>query len=96
MLYEVITEDFETAVLMYQYEFAKRMAGKPDTKEYSRLSVAVQYNADVEFICKVPPSAFSPKPDVNSAIVKFRITSYNVCYTKLLRSLISLQGLQQI
>jgi 16S rRNA (adenine1518-N6/adenine1519-N6)-dimethyltransferase len=68
--FKFLEEDFETAVLMYQYEFAKRMAGKPDTKEYSRLSVAVQYNADVEFICKVPPSAFSPKPDVNSAIVK--------------------------
>ncbi|MBP2201466.1 16S rRNA (adenine1518-N6/adenine1519-N6)-dimethyltransferase [Methanococcus voltae] len=61
---------FDLAVLMYQYEFAKRMVGKEDTKEYSRLSVAVQYHADVKMVCKVPPTAFSPKPKVDSAIVK--------------------------
>jgi len=68
--FKFLENEFEVAVLMYQYEFAKRMSGKPDTDDYSRLSVAVQYNADVEFVCKVPPSAFSPRPDVNSAIVK--------------------------
>ncbi|ABR54222.1 dimethyladenosine transferase [Methanococcus vannielii SB] len=68
--FKFLENDFDVAVLMYQYEFAKRMIGKPDTDEYSRLSVSIQYNSDVEFICKVPPTAFSPKPDVNSAIVK--------------------------
>jgi len=68
--FKLLKTDFDVAVLMYQYEFAKRMVAKEGTKEYGRLSVAVQYNADVEFICKVPPSAFSPKPKVDSAIVK--------------------------
>ena len=68
--FKFLKTDFEVAVLMYQYEFAKRMVAKEGTKEYGRLSVSVQYNANVEFICKVPPSAFSPKPKVDSAIVR--------------------------
>ncbi|MFU8653677.1 16S rRNA (adenine(1518)-N(6)/adenine(1519)-N(6))-dimethyltransferase RsmA [Methanotorris formicicus] len=68
--FKLLKTNFDIAVLMYQYEFAKRMVAKEGTKDYSRLSVAVQYKADVEFICKVPPSAFSPRPKVNSAIVK--------------------------
>ncbi|WP_048055459.1 16S rRNA (adenine(1518)-N(6)/adenine(1519)-N(6))-dimethyltransferase RsmA [Methanotorris igneus] len=68
--FKLLKTDFDVAVLMYQYEFAKRMVAKEGTKDYGRLSVAVQYKADIEFICKVPPSAFSPRPKVNSAIVK--------------------------
>jgi len=68
--FKFLENDFEVAVLMYQYEFAKRMVAAPGTKEYGRLSVAVQYKANVEFVCKVPPSAFSPRPKVNSAIIK--------------------------
>jgi len=68
--FKLLKTDFDVAVLMYQYEFAKRMVAKEGTKEYGRLSVAVQYKANVEFVCKVSPSAFSPKPKVDSAIVK--------------------------
>lgn len=68
--FKFLENDFEVAVLMYQYEFAKRMVAVPGTKEYGRLSVAVQYKANVEFVCKVPLSAFSPRPKVNSAIIK--------------------------
>lgn len=68
--FKLLKTNFDVAVLMYQYEFAKRMVAKEGTKEYGRLSVAVQYKANVEFVCKVSPSAFSPKPKVDSAIVK--------------------------
>lgn len=68
--FKLLDCDFEVAVLMYQYEFAKRMGAPSGTKEYSRLSVSVQYRAVVDYVCKVSPSAFSPKPKVDSAIVK--------------------------
>jgi 16S rRNA (adenine1518-N6/adenine1519-N6)-dimethyltransferase len=55
---------------MYQYEFAMRMIAQPDTEDYSRLSIAVQYFADVELLEVVPRSAFSSPPEVQSAIVK--------------------------
>jgi len=70
--FKLIKRGFDLAVLMYQYEFAKRMVAKEGTKDYGRLSVAVQSRADVKFIAKVPPTAFSPRPKVYSAIVKIK------------------------
>ncbi|AAB99033.1 dimethyladenosine transferase (ksgA) [Methanocaldococcus jannaschii DSM 2661] len=70
--FKLIKRGFDLAVLMYQYEFAKRMVAKEGTKDYGRLSVAVQSRADVEIVAKVPPSAFYPKPKVYSAIVKIK------------------------
>jgi 16S rRNA (adenine1518-N6/adenine1519-N6)-dimethyltransferase len=57
-------------VLMFQREFAERMAADPGTSEYGRLSVGAQHYADVEVVEIVPPEAFSPPPAVESAIVR--------------------------
>ncbi|GGL54775.1 16S ribosomal RNA methyltransferase A [Halocalculus aciditolerans] len=57
-------------VLMYQSEFAERMAAEPGTSEYGRLSVAAQHYADVEVVETVPREAFAPQPRVESAIVR--------------------------
>jgi 16S rRNA (adenine1518-N6/adenine1519-N6)-dimethyltransferase len=61
---------FGIAILMYQYEFAKRMVAVPGNKDYGRLSITVQYYADVQILEVVPPDAFSTPPEVSSAIVK--------------------------
>ena len=61
---------FELGILMYQYEFAERMVAKPGSRDYGRLSIAVQYYADVEILEVVPQSAFSTPPEVRSAVVK--------------------------
>jgi len=59
-------------VLMYQLEFAERMAAEPGTSEYGRLSVAAQHYADVELVETVPAAAFDPQPRVQSAVVRLR------------------------
>ena len=61
---------FETAVLMYQKEFAFRMVAEPGTSEYSRLTVNVQYHADVELLMDVSADMFYPVPAVDSTVVK--------------------------
>lgn len=61
---------FESAVLMYQLEFARRMAAPFGDKEYGRLSVMAQTYSDVEFLLELPPEAFNPPPEVWSAVVK--------------------------
>jgi len=58
------------AVLMFQREFAERMAADPGTDDYGRLSVTAGHYADVEVVEVVPPEAFSPPPAVDSAIVR--------------------------
>ena len=59
-------------VLMFQQEFAERMAAEPGTDDYGRLSVTAGHYADVEIVETVPPTAFSPQPRVDSAIVRLR------------------------
>ncbi len=55
---------------MLQKEVTERMAAKPGSKTYGRLSVMVQYMAEVHELFDVNPTAFSPPPKVESAIVK--------------------------
>ena len=57
-------------VLMFQKEFADRMAAAPGTSEYGRLSVSAQHYADVEVVEYVPKEAFDPRPAVESAVVR--------------------------
>ena len=59
-------------VLTFQREFAERMAADPGTDDYGRLSVTAGHYADVEVVEVVPPSAFDPQPDVESAVVRVR------------------------
>jgi 16S rRNA (adenine1518-N6/adenine1519-N6)-dimethyltransferase len=57
-------------VLMFQREFAERMAAEPGTDDYGRLSVTAGHYADVEVVEPIPPEAFSPPPAVESAVVR--------------------------
>ena len=62
--------EFEVAFLMYQKEFASRLVASPGTTEYSRLTINVQYYADVEEILEVPADMFYPVPAVDSTVVR--------------------------
>lgn len=55
---------------MLQKEVVERLAAKPGTKAYGRLTVMVQYHCQVEHLLNVPPEAFEPAPKVDSAIVR--------------------------
>src|SRR2546428_11797710 len=55
---------------MYQWEFARRMVGKPGTEDYSRLSVGVYRRAACEILERGPRNAFHPQPRVDSALVR--------------------------
>lgn len=68
--FRLLDYDFELAILMYQYEFARRMVAKPRTDDYSRLSANLQFQAEVEILMRVPRNSFLPMPKVDSAIVQ--------------------------
>ena len=55
---------------MYQLEFARRMNALPDSKEYSRLSVALHYRCEVKIIDTLKPTCFIPQPKVDSAVIE--------------------------
>jgi 16S rRNA (adenine1518-N6/adenine1519-N6)-dimethyltransferase len=70
MTFRLLDRPFARAVLMYQWEFARRMIGKPGTEDYSRLSVGVYRHASCEIVERVPRNAFHPQPRVDSALVR--------------------------
>jgi 16S rRNA (adenine1518-N6/adenine1519-N6)-dimethyltransferase len=58
------------AVLMVQREVADRIAAQPGTSDYGLLSATTQLYARVEKLFTLPPSAFSPPPDVYSTVLR--------------------------
>ncbi|MFB0500651.1 MAG: 16S ribosomal RNA methyltransferase A, partial [Candidatus Hadarchaeaceae archaeon] len=70
--FKLLEHGFELAVLMYQREFAERLAAKPGSDDYSRLTVNAYYRTSVELLGEVLPKAFFPQPKVMSAIVRLR------------------------
>ena len=61
---------FRTAVLMFQREFALRLAARPGDPLYCRLSVNTQLLARVEHVMKVGKNNFKPPPKVESSVVR--------------------------
>lgn len=55
---------------MLQKEVVDRMVAAPDSRDYGRLSVMLQYRFHMERLFIVPPGAFDPAPKVDSAIVR--------------------------
>jgi 16S rRNA (adenine1518-N6/adenine1519-N6)-dimethyltransferase len=62
-------EAFSTFTLMLQKEVAERMVAPPGKKEYGPLSIFAQMFLDVSIRFFIKPSAFSPPPKVESAVV---------------------------
>ena len=55
---------------MIQKEVAERINAVPGNKDYGALSLLVQYHCDTEIIRRVPPTAFMPRPKVDSIVIK--------------------------
>lgn len=62
-------------ILMLQQEVAQRLIAHPGTKVYGVLSVLAQYFANPQWGFRVPPSCFSPEPEVMSAVVRLETRS---------------------
>lgn len=60
----------DSAVLMMQREVAKRLTAVPDTKDYGILAIQTQMHTIPKILFNVPPTAFFPKPNVFSSVVK--------------------------
>jgi 16S rRNA (adenine1518-N6/adenine1519-N6)-dimethyltransferase len=59
--------------LMLQREVAERVAAPPGGKTYGSLSILTQLYCDVRVALRVPPGAFRPPPQVESAVLHLRV-----------------------
>ncbi len=62
---------FESLVLMFQKEVADRIIAEFNTSNYGRLSIISNWKLNIKKICDVKPSAFFPKPKVDSSLLFF-------------------------
>ncbi|MDD5360621.1 MAG: 16S rRNA (adenine(1518)-N(6)/adenine(1519)-N(6))-dimethyltransferase RsmA [Ignavibacteria bacterium] len=84
-------ESVDSAVLMVQKEVAERLvASSSDTKKYGILAVQFQAFSDIKMLFSVPRTAFFPKPDVTSAVIKisFKKNKYDVDNITIFRNLV--------
>jgi 16S rRNA (adenine1518-N6/adenine1519-N6)-dimethyltransferase len=56
--------------IMLQKEVAERIRAKAGSEDYGPLSVLIQYYAQPVWGFTVPPGAFTPKPKVDSAVIR--------------------------
>lgn len=56
--------------VMLQREVVRRMVAPADGADYGRLSVMLQWRYEMEHLLDVPPEAFDPPPQVQSAVVR--------------------------
>jgi 16S rRNA (adenine1518-N6/adenine1519-N6)-dimethyltransferase len=60
-----------SAVLLVQKEYAERLAAAAGTPEYGSLTLFARFHALMEPLMPVRASAFWPRPDVDSMLVRF-------------------------
>jgi 16S rRNA (adenine1518-N6/adenine1519-N6)-dimethyltransferase len=69
LLFRLLERKFDSAFMIFQKEFAERLAASVGSKDYGRLTVTIYYRADVELLDYVPKNMFYPSPDVDSMMV---------------------------
>ncbi|MDR1997883.1 MAG: 16S rRNA (adenine(1518)-N(6)/adenine(1519)-N(6))-dimethyltransferase RsmA [Candidatus Margulisbacteria bacterium] len=62
-----------SVTLMVQKEVAARICAEPGSSDYGSLTVFIRYYADARIVCIVPPEAFRPRPQVDSALIRLDI-----------------------
>ncbi len=85
---KILGYDFRLGILVYQKEFAEKLVALPGNGNYRFISALTQSIADIEILDTIPPSAFNPVPDVESAIVRIKpFTRVDENYSKFLHLL---------
>ena len=64
--------DFASITMMVQKEVADRFSAHVKTKNYSSITVFLNYYFDIEKLMYVSRNAFTPKPNVDSEVISLR------------------------
>lgn len=68
----------QTVCVMVQEEVALRLCSRENTPDYGAITAIIALYGGAKIIKKVPREAFTPKPKVNSAVVRIDIGQGNV------------------
>ena len=67
------SEKCESLTVMVQEEVADRLCAKENTPEYGAITASVALRAEAKILKRVPRTAFTPRPNVDSAVVSLKI-----------------------
>ncbi len=70
ILFKLMTLNVKKMTLMVQKEIGTRLGAHSKTKDYSSLSIMMQYYFDIKTVMKVSKESFSPRPNVESIIIQ--------------------------
>ena len=63
---------FKYLVLMFQKEVADRIVSNFNSRDYGRISIIANWRLNIEKICDIKASSFSPRPKVDSSLLIFK------------------------
>ena len=63
---------YDLLIFMFQKEVAERIIAKPNTKEFSRLTVLANWRLEIKKHFDVSKNSFFPKPKVDSTMLSFK------------------------
>lgn len=69
-IYWLASKTFQSATVMLQKDFVKKLMSPPGTKSYRAVSVISQLAFKLSLFDEVPPVAFRPVPKISSVILK--------------------------
>lgn len=80
LLFKLMELDVVNMTLMVQKEIGDRLCAQPKTKDYSSLTIMMQYYYDIKTVMKVSKESFSPRPNVESIIIQLTPKEHNLPY----------------
>ena len=92
ILFAVLEAKPARMVFMVQKEVAERLVAKPSTPAQGQISVKIQMAADIRLAFKVGSGAFTPAPNVDSAIIVLQPLAtprYPICDAKRFSALVT-------
>lgn len=69
VIFKILEQNYEKAVVTVQKEVAERIVSKPGTRGYGRLTVSVNAMAEPRILGFFPSSSFYPRPKVAHAVL---------------------------
>lgn len=67
------SELFSEMTFMIQYEMAKRLISKPNSKDYGAFTLFTNFYSTPKLLFEISPNSFFPRPKVKSAIIQLKI-----------------------
>lgn len=67
----------QSMTLLVQKEVAKRFSAKPNSKDYSSITVYLNYYFNINYLFDVKNTCFNPIPKVDSAVINFTTKTKN-------------------